>query len=198
MSNPRVNQRLRTLAFGAPTPPTPVVQEPLPPVRPHAYGPFVVPAFAVVYCATFLYESRGLAFRQAGYPRVIIGIFFLLIAGIVTREILRFRRRDSVAEVAAAESPVDPNTNEPIETMPEQTVVPGTRSWWPTVLISALLVGLVWVMPRIGSVPAIAIFTLVLPPLLGYRKHLITIIACLLTVAVTNYIFIYEFGVPLP
>jgi Tripartite tricarboxylate transporter TctB family len=156
----------------------------------HRLGPFVVPAFGLAFCALFLYESRGLAFREAGYPRVIIGIFLALIVAITVREVLRLRR-DARPDPTATE----PEAAEP-DTAPETT--PGTTSWWPTITIAVLLVALVYAMPRAGSVLAIGIFAIVLPPLLGYRRHLVTIAACAITAAITYFIFINTFGVPLP
>lgn len=187
-------------------------------------GPFVVPVFGLAFCGLFLYESRALGFREAGYPRVIIGVFVVLVAGIIARECVRLRRvaagldqnglpvaREPEAAVQGIEPSGTETTggvvggtedvgNEDPATAGEQAVSSPNwiASWRPTVVIAIFLTALVWLMPRVGSILAIAVFSLVLPPLLGYRRHVFTIAACLITVAITYFIFVQEFGVPLP
>ena len=159
----------------------------------HKLGPFVVPAFGLLFCGVFLFESRSLTFQQAGYPRVIIGMFVILIALVVVREIRRLRAAGSAADAGTAVSAQRPET-----AAEDLGMQPGTKSWIPTIVISATLVALVYAMPKVGSVLAIGIYSLIVPPLLGYRRHLLTIGACLVTVAIAQFVFIKEFGVPLP
>jgi hypothetical protein len=163
------------------------------PEQRHKLGPFVVPAFALLFCGVFLFESRSLTFQQAGYPRVIIGMFVILIGLMVFREIRKRRVAGPAAEAATAISAPGPET-----TAEDLGMRPGTKSWIPTIVISVTLVALVYAMPKVGSVLAIGIYSLIVPPLLGYRRHLLTIGACLVTVAIAQFVFIKEFGVPLP
>jgi Tripartite tricarboxylate transporter TctB family len=165
---------------------------PAAPEQAHKSGPFVVPAFALVFCGVFLFESRSLTFLQAGYPRVIIGMFVILIALIVAREVRTLRRARPAGEAEAVVSAPEAGAAE------DSTMRPGTKSWVPTIVISVTLVALVYAMPKAGSVLAIGIYSLIVPPLLDYRRHLLTIGACLVTVAIAQFVFVKEFGVPLP
>jgi hypothetical protein len=177
----------------APAEPGAGLAAPAEPEQTHKLGPFVVPAFALVFCGVFLFESRSLTFLQAGYPRVIIGMFVVLIVLMVVREI----RRLQVAKSAAAAG-TGVSAPEPAAVADDQSMTPGTKSWIPTIVISVTLAALVYAMPKAGSVLAIAIYSLVVPPLLGYRRHLLTIGACVVTVAIAQFVFVKEFGVPLP
>jgi hypothetical protein len=152
-----------------------------------------VPAFALLFCGVFLFESRSLTFLQAGYPRVIIGMFVILIGLMVVREIRRLRVAGSPAGSGTAVSAPEPGA-----AAEDPTMRPGTKSWIPTIVISVTLAALVYAMPKVGSVLAIGIYSLIVPPLLGYRRHLLTIGACLVTVAIAQFVFVKEFGVPLP